>query len=149
MSARSRVRSVVEEIKQVITASSTRKRERAEGAKSEDFDAEEGELLKEENEQEEELSNQVLVRVKFLRHWPFLGCLRVCFVEPPYFQMIVKPLFTHGLDVTEFPRVVGWLDELFVVVFEQTLVEPNMLVVDLDKFVLPQPGNFMKNGISY
>ncbi|KAI7999690.1 Importin-5 [Camellia lanceoleosa] len=55
----SQVRSVVEEIKQVITASSTRKRERAERAKAEDFDAEEGELLKEENEQEEELFDQV------------------------------------------------------------------------------------------
>ncbi|RVW46937.1 Importin-5 [Vitis vinifera] len=40
------VRSIVDEIKQVITASSSRKRERAERAKAEDFDAEEGELLK-------------------------------------------------------------------------------------------------------
>ncbi|KAL0390381.1 UNVERIFIED_CONTAM: Importin-5 [Sesamum calycinum] len=52
------VRSIVEEIKQVITASSSRKRERAERAKAEDFDAEEGELLKEENEQEEEVFDQ-------------------------------------------------------------------------------------------
>lgn len=49
----------MEEIKQVITASSTRKRERAERSKAEDFDAEERELLKEENEQEEDLFNQV------------------------------------------------------------------------------------------
>ncbi|KAM7500304.1 hypothetical protein LguiA_024718 [Lonicera macranthoides] len=55
----SQVRSIVEEIKHVITASSTRKRERAERAKAEDFDAEEGELLKEENEQEDELFDQV------------------------------------------------------------------------------------------
>lgn len=55
----SQVRAIVEEIKQVITASITRKRERAERAKAEDFDAEEGELLKEENEQEEELFDQV------------------------------------------------------------------------------------------
>nr|DAD30144.1 TPA_asm: hypothetical protein HUJ06_031612 [Nelumbo nucifera] len=53
------VRSIVDEIKQVITASSTRKRERAERAKAEDFDAEEGELLREENEQEEEIFDQV------------------------------------------------------------------------------------------
>lgn len=53
------VRSIVDEIKQVITASSSRKRERAERAKAEDFDAEEGELLKEENEQEEEIFDQV------------------------------------------------------------------------------------------
>jgi len=55
----------VDEIKQVITASSSRKAERAERAKAEDFDAEEGELLNEENEQEEELFDQV----KFV--WPY------------------------------------------------------------------------------
>lgn len=53
------VRSIVDEIKQVITASSSRKREREERAKAEDFDAEEGELLNEENEQEEEIFDQV------------------------------------------------------------------------------------------
>lgn len=55
----SQVASIVEEIKQVITASSSRKKERAERAKAEDFDAEEGELLKEEDEQEEEVFDQV------------------------------------------------------------------------------------------
>jgi ribosomal protein L12E/L44/L45/RPP1/RPP2 len=53
------VKSIVEEVKQVITASSSRKRERAERAQAEDFDAEEGELIKEENEQEEEVFDQV------------------------------------------------------------------------------------------
>ncbi|XP_049403546.1 uncharacterized protein LOC125867161 [Solanum stenotomum] len=53
------VRSIVDEIKQVITASSSRMSERAERAKAEDFDAEEGELLREENEQEEEVFDQV------------------------------------------------------------------------------------------
>ncbi|KAK4380243.1 hypothetical protein RND71_002105 [Anisodus tanguticus] len=53
------VRSIVDEIKQVITASSSRKQERAERAKAEDFDAEESELLREENEQEEEVFDQV------------------------------------------------------------------------------------------
>ncbi|KAJ6974900.1 uncharacterized protein [Populus alba] len=55
----SQVRSIVEEIKQVITASSVRKKERAERIKAEDFDAEEGELLEEENELEEELFDRV------------------------------------------------------------------------------------------
>ncbi|KAL6966241.1 hypothetical protein U1Q18_032021 [Sarracenia purpurea var. burkii] len=55
------VRSIVDEIKQVITASSRRKRERVERAKAEDFDAEEGGLLKEENEQEEEVFDQALI----------------------------------------------------------------------------------------
>lgn len=55
----SQVKSIVDEIKQVITASSSRKSERAERAKAEDFDADEGELIKEENEQEEEVFDQV------------------------------------------------------------------------------------------
>ncbi|KAK9671724.1 hypothetical protein RND81_12G050400 [Saponaria officinalis] len=55
----SQVRCIVNEIKHIITASSMRKADRAERAKAEDFDAEEGELLNEENEQEEELFDQV------------------------------------------------------------------------------------------
>lgn len=54
-----KIRSIVDEIKQVMTASSSRKRERGERANAEDFDAEEGELIKEENEQEEEIFDQV------------------------------------------------------------------------------------------
>ncbi|KAM0952064.1 putative importin-beta domain, armadillo-like helical, TOG domain, importin beta family [Dioscorea sansibarensis] len=53
------VRGIVDEIKHVITASSTRITERAERTKTEDFDAEEGEFLKEENEQEEEIFDRV------------------------------------------------------------------------------------------
>ncbi|KMS98254.1 hypothetical protein BVRB_4g094030 [Beta vulgaris subsp. vulgaris] len=88
------------------------------------------------------VEGKVLVGVKFLRSWPFIGRLRVCFAEPPYFQMTVKPLFNHGLDVTELPGIAGWLDKLLAVAFEETLVEPNMLVVDLEKFVSPEPENW-------
>lgn len=83
------------------------------------------------------VEGKVLVGVKFVRKWPFLGRVRLCFVEPPYFQMTVKPIFTHGLDVTELPGIAGWLDKLLSVAFEQTLVEPNMLVVDVEKFASP------------
>ncbi|RAL49068.1 hypothetical protein DM860_015059 [Cuscuta australis] len=85
------------------------------------------------------VEGKVLVGVKFLPQWPFLDRLRVCFAEPPYFQMTVKPIFSHGLDVTEVPGIAGWLDKLLALAFEQTLVEPNMLVVDVKKFVSPQP----------
>ncbi|KAL7129268.1 hypothetical protein ABFS83_13G054000 [Erythranthe nasuta] len=85
------------------------------------------------------IEGKVLVGVKFLRGWPFISRLRVCFVEPPYFQMTVKPIFTHGLDVTELPGIAGWIDNLLALVFEQTLVEPNMLVVDVEKFASPKP----------
>ncbi|XWS27431.1 hypothetical protein CRYUN_Cryun26dG0114600 [Craigia yunnanensis] len=88
------------------------------------------------------IEGKVLIGVKFIRQWPFLGRLRVCFAEPPYFQITVKPIFTHGLDVTEVPGIDGWLDKLLSIAFEQTLVEPNMLVVDVEKFASPQPENW-------
>ncbi|KAL9436420.1 hypothetical protein AB3S75_022466 [Citrus x aurantiifolia] len=55
----SQVRCIVDEIKQVMIASTSRKQERADRAKAEDFDVEEGELLKEENELEEEIFDRV------------------------------------------------------------------------------------------
>ncbi|GLT87421.1 hypothetical protein SLE2022_055060 [Rubroshorea leprosula] len=55
----SQVRCIVDQIKHVLVDSSYRKQERAERAKVEDFDAEEGELLKEENQLEEEVFDQV------------------------------------------------------------------------------------------
>ncbi|KAK9674258.1 hypothetical protein RND81_12G221600 [Saponaria officinalis] len=88
------------------------------------------------------VEGKVLIGVKFLRCWPFISRLRVCFAEPPYFQMTVKPLFNHGLDVTEIPGIAGWMDKLLAIAFEETLVEPNMLVVDLEKFVSPEPGDW-------
>ncbi|KAL0906200.1 hypothetical protein M5K25_024674 [Dendrobium thyrsiflorum] len=80
------------------------------------------------------VEGKVLVGVKFLRQWPFIGRVRMCFAEKPYFQMTVKPIFNHGIDVTEIPGIAGWLDNLLAVAFEQTLVEPNMLVIDVEKF---------------
>ncbi|CAL9195891.1 unnamed protein product [Musa hybrid cultivar] len=92
------------------------------------------------------VEGKVLVGVKFLRQWPFIGRVRLCFAEPPYFQMTVKPIFGHGVDVTELPGISGWLDKLLDVAFGQTLVEPNMLVIDVEKFVLaPEEGWFTVN----
>ncbi|RLN15504.1 HEAT repeat, putative [Panicum miliaceum] len=53
------VRSVVEGVKEVIVASANRRIERTERAKAEDFDSEEEEVLREENEQEDEIFDQV------------------------------------------------------------------------------------------
>ncbi|KAJ1282373.1 hypothetical protein BS78_03G047100 [Paspalum vaginatum] len=80
------------------------------------------------------VEGKILVGVKFVRSWPFLGRVRLCFVEPPYFQMTVKPLINHGLDVTEFPGISGWLDKLMDTAFGQTLVEPNMIVINVEQF---------------
>ncbi|KAI3747198.1 hypothetical protein L6452_09649 [Arctium lappa] len=88
------VRSIVEEMKQVITASSARRNERADRVKAEDFDAEEGEMLKEENEQEEELFDQV---------GDCLGTLLKIFKGPflPLFDELLPYLMPMwGKDVT-------------------------------------------------
>ncbi|XP_006650446.2 importin-5-like [Oryza brachyantha] len=53
------VRSIVDGIKEVITASVLRRTERTERAKAEDFDSEEEDLLREENEQEDEIFDQI------------------------------------------------------------------------------------------
>ncbi|XP_074311219.1 C2 domain-containing protein At1g53590-like [Silene latifolia] len=99
------------------------------------------------------VEGKVLIGVKFIRCWPFISRLRICFAEPPYFQMTIKPIFNHGFDVTELPGIAGWLDKLLAVAFEETLVEPNMLVVDLEKFVSPEPGNWfavdVKEALAY
>lgn len=63
------VRSIVDQIKHVITASAARKKERAERTKAEDFDAEEEEMLKEENEQEEEVFDQVVNKFDDMIHF--------------------------------------------------------------------------------
>ncbi|KAL5989977.1 hypothetical protein ACLOJK_010872 [Asimina triloba] len=84
------------------------------------------------------LSGQVLFGMKFLRHWPFIGRLRLCFVEAPYFHMNVKPIINQGLDVTEIPGIAGWIDKILTDALEQTIIEPNMLVLDLEKFI-PSP----------
>ncbi|KAG5020901.1 hypothetical protein JHK87_016756 [Glycine soja] len=39
-------------------------------------------------------SQEVLIGVKFLPTWSFIGYLRVCFVEPPYFQMTINPVYS-------------------------------------------------------
>ncbi|XP_071691879.1 C2 domain-containing protein At1g53590-like [Rutidosis leptorrhynchoides] len=85
------------------------------------------------------LEGKVLVGIKFLPKWPFLGHLRVCFDEPHCFELTVKSIFARGHDVTELPRLVGWLDELLKVIFKETVVEPNTLVVDVEKLVSTLP----------
>ncbi|XP_031404930.1 C2 domain-containing protein At1g53590-like isoform X2 [Punica granatum] len=86
------------------------------------------------------LEGKLSVGVKFTGKWPFLERIRVCFAEPPHFQMVVRSVSAHGLDVSELPGIAGWLDKLLSGAFEETLVEPNMLVVDVEKLAASQQG---------
>ncbi|KAH9311905.1 hypothetical protein KI387_026940, partial [Taxus chinensis] len=82
-----------------------------------------------------QVEGKVHVGVKFIRDWPFMKRLRISFEDVPYFQMTVKPIFNHGLNVTELPGIAGWLDKILAAAFEQSLVEPNMLVVDVERLL--------------
>ncbi|MFS7960989.1 putative armadillo-like helical, importin beta family [Helianthus anomalus] len=97
----SRVRSIAEELKQAMTASAARRNERAERVKAEDFDTEEGEMLKEENEQEEELFDQV---------GDCLGTLLKTFKAPflPYVFFFSTLQFELGLCFAQM-RLLVWL----------------------------------------
>lgn len=81
------------------------------------------------------LEGKVRVGVRFLREKPFVQRIRLCFEEVPYFQMTVKPIFSHGLDVAELPGIAGWLDKILTYAFEQSLVKPNMLVIDVEQLL--------------
>lgn len=81
------------------------------------------------------VEGKVRVGVRFLREKPFIKRIRLCFEEVPYFQMTVKPIFSHGVDVAELPGIAGWLDKILTYAFEQSLVEPNMLVVDVEQLL--------------
>lgn len=81
------------------------------------------------------VEGKVRVGVRFLGEKPFVRRIRLCFEEVPYFQMTVKPIFSHGLDVAELPGIAGWLDKILTYAFEQSLVEPNMLVIDVEQLL--------------
>lgn len=81
------------------------------------------------------VEGKVRVGVRFLKERPFVKRIRLCFEEVPYFQMTVKPIFSHGLDVAELPGIAGWLDKILTYAFEQSLVEPNMLVIDVEQLL--------------
>nr|XP_043626644.1 C2 domain-containing protein At1g53590-like [Erigeron canadensis] len=84
------------------------------------------------------VEGKVLLGIKFLPKWPFLGRLSVRFVEPHYFQLNLKSIFAHGHDVSDILRIAGWMNKLLKVAFKETVVEPNMLVVDVEKLVSSQ-----------
>lgn len=81
------------------------------------------------------IEGKVRVGVKFLNKWPFLSRVRLCFENSPYVQMTARPLSTHGVNVSELPLIGGWMEQMVADVFEQSLVEPNMLVLDVEKLV--------------
>ncbi|CAM6033293.1 unnamed protein product [Sphagnum compactum] len=79
------------------------------------------------------IEGKVKVAVKFVNGWPVLGRIRFCFAQLPYVQMTACPLYRGGIDVTYIPGAARWLEATIVTALEQSLVEPNLLVVDMEK----------------
>lgn len=82
-----------------------------------------------------QIEGKVRVGVRFLNAWPFLSRVRLCFEDAPYVQMTARPLSNHGLNVSDLPGVAGWMEKMMADVFEQSLVEPNMLVLDVERLL--------------
>ncbi|MCO5549872.1 hypothetical protein L7F22_003346 [Adiantum nelumboides] len=80
-----------------------------------------------------QIEGKVRIGLKFSNSWPFLSRARICFENSPYVQMTARPLSTHGVNVSELPLIAGWMERMVADVFEQCLVEPNMLVLDIEK----------------
>nr|CAD1842553.1 unnamed protein product [Ananas comosus var. bracteatus] len=78
----------------------------------------------------------MLSKESFFNIGHFLGVSEYAFVEPPYFQMTIKPVFSYGLDVSELPGISGGYafiflvmqDKLLDIAFGQTLVEVSSLI---------------------
>jgi hypothetical protein len=79
------------------------------------------------------IEGKVKIAVKFANGWPVIGRIRFCFAHPPYVQMTARPMYKGMMDVTYIPGAAGWLEATLVSALEQSLVEPNMLVVDVEK----------------
>ncbi|KAJ7533904.1 hypothetical protein O6H91_13G069900 [Diphasiastrum complanatum] len=79
------------------------------------------------------LEGKVRVGVRFLGEWPFMSRVRICFENAPYIQVTARPLFSHGIDVAELPGIANWLDGMLAAALEQTVVAPNILVVDVER----------------
>ncbi|KAM7260695.1 hypothetical protein ACFE04_011368 [Oxalis oulophora] len=81
------------------------------------------------------IEGKVKVGIKFLPNRSFLG--RVSFIEPPHFMPNIKVF-------SVIPMNSGWLNKRMNEAFAQMLVEPNILVCDMEKFVSPEQGNWFR-----
>eukprot|EP00850_Spirogloea_muscicola_P003844 SM000016S01832 [mRNA] locus=s16:104651:108872:+ [translate_table: standard] len=81
------------------------------------------------------LEGKLRIGLKFVSGWPYISRARLSFAGAPYVSLMVRPLASHGIDVSDLPGVAGWLDRLLATALETSLVEPNMLVIDVQRLV--------------
>ncbi|CAM6104983.1 unnamed protein product [Calypogeia fissa] len=82
-----------------------------------------------------QIEGNLKVGIRFTKGWPMVERLRISFANAPIIRMVATPVFSHGVDVTDLPGIAAWLDKMIVDALEQSLVEPNLLVVDVPKLV--------------
>lgn len=81
------------------------------------------------------LKGKVKAGIKFKNGWPVIERLRVCFATAPHVQMTIHPLYNNGVDVSELPGIAQWMDRLMADIFARSLVEPNMIEIDVEKLM--------------
>ena len=63
---------------------------------------------------------QVRVGIKLSNELPYLSRVRLNFDTLPEVQMTVRPLFTHGVNVSDIPLVAGWMVGEYILIFLMT-----------------------------
>ena len=72
---------------------------------------------------------QVRVGIKLLNELPYLSRVRLNFETLPEVQMTVRPLFTHGVNVSDIPLVAGWMVGQYILIFLITCYWYNSLKI--------------------
>ncbi|KAH7307849.1 hypothetical protein KP509_22G080100 [Ceratopteris richardii] len=82
-----------------------------------------------------QIEGKVRMGLKFTKSWPFLSRVGICFQNSPFVQMTARPLSHRGINVSELPLIAGWMERIVADAFEQSLVEPKVLVLDIEKLL--------------
>eukprot|EP00246_Nothoceros_aenigmaticus_P001833 TRINITY_DN12501_c0_g1_i1.p1 TRINITY_DN12501_c0_g1~~TRINITY_DN12501_c0_g1_i1.p1 ORF type:complete len:835 (+),score=155.95 TRINITY_DN12501_c0_g1_i1:198-2702(+) len=82
-----------------------------------------------------QLEGKVRLGLKVTSEFPFVEQICLCFQDAPCFQLTVRPVFNYGVDVSDLPGIASWLDKMFADALEHSLVEPNMMVIDVKKLL--------------
>eukprot|EP00271_Cylindrocystis_brebissonii_P010265 TRINITY_DN26404_c0_g1_i1.p1 TRINITY_DN26404_c0_g1~~TRINITY_DN26404_c0_g1_i1.p1 ORF type:complete len:1346 (+),score=216.29 TRINITY_DN26404_c0_g1_i1:465-4040(+) len=88
------------------------------------------------------VEGKMCIGLKFIPEFPYVSRVRLCFSGPPYISVRARPLFKTAIDVAELPGVAGWIDRLLAHALKDSMVEPNMLVVNAQELV----AHFMPSG---
>lgn len=52
---------------------------------------------------------QAKISVKFVKGWPAVGRVRLCFAHPPDVTLTARPMTKKGMDMNSVPGAANWL----------------------------------------